>query len=71
MSTIIKRKINNTTYVYEQTSYRDENGKPRNKQKCLGRLDDDGTLITSKRKLPAQITEVKTVTKKFILKEKK
>ena len=69
MTTIIKRKINNTTYVYEQTSYRDKNGNPRNKQICLGKLDDDGILISSKRRLPAQIKEVKTVTKKYILRE--
>lgn len=70
MSTIIKRTINNATYVIEVTSYRDKDGKPRNKQRCLGRLDDDGTLITTKRKLPAEIHEVKTVTQKFIVKAK-
>ena len=67
MSTIIKRKINNATYVIEVTSYRDKEGRPRNRQRCLGKLDDDGVLISSKRKLPAEITEVKTVTKKFIV----
>ncbi len=71
MTAIIKRKINNTIYVYEQKSYRDKNGRPRNKQRCLGKLDDDGVLITSKRRLPAQIKEVKTVTKKFIIREEK
>mgnify|MGYP007101907408 CR=1 FL=1 len=68
MSTIIQRKINNTTYVYEVKSYRDEQGRPRNKQKCLGKLDDDGVLISSKRKLPSKIKEVRTITTKFILK---
>ncbi|MBQ3447025.1 MAG: hypothetical protein IJG37_05215 [Synergistaceae bacterium] len=67
MSTIIKRKINNAIYVYEVTSYRNKEGKPRNKQRCLGRLDDDGVLISSKRKLPAKIKEVKRVSKRFIL----
>lgn len=70
MSTIIKRKINNTTYVYEQISYRDKNGNPRNKQRCLGKLDDDGVLISSGKKLPAEIKEVKKITKKFIVTEK-
>ena len=32
LSTIVTRKINNTTYVYEQTSYRDKNGNPRSKE---------------------------------------
>ena len=67
MSFITKRIINNTTYVYENTSYRDKNGKPRNKQRCLGKLDDDGVLISNKKKLPVQIKEVKTIKKKFIL----
>lgn len=69
MTTIIKHKINNTIYIYEQTSYRDKNGRPRSKQRCLGKLDDDGILISSKSRLPSQIKEVKTVTKKYILKE--
>lgn len=71
MSYIIRRKINSTIYIIMVTSYRDKNGKPRNKQRSLGRLDDDGVLISSKRKLPAVITEVKTVTKKFIIRPKK
>lgn len=67
MSSIIHREINNATYVILSTSYRDKNGKPRTRQKCLGKLDSDGVLISSKRKLPAQITEVKRVSKRFIL----
>ena len=69
MSYIIHRKIKKTTYVIEVTSYRNKEGKPRNKQRCLGKLDDDGVLISSKTKLPAQITEVKKVVKRFIVKE--
>ena len=68
MSYIIQRKVRKAIYVYECTSYRNKEGKPRSKQKYLGRLDSDGVLISSKRKLPVQITEVKTVKKKFILK---
>ncbi|MBQ7155185.1 MAG: hypothetical protein IJR85_06495 [Synergistaceae bacterium] len=67
MSYIIVRKIRNASYVYECTSYRNKEGKPRNKQHCIGKLDSDGVLISSKRKLPVQIKEVKTVTRKFIL----
>ena len=68
MSYIIHRKIKNTTYVIEVTSYRNKEGKPRNKQRCLGKLDEDGVLISSKRKLPAEIKEVKTIRKRFIVK---
>ena len=67
MSSIIQRKINNTTYLIEVTSYRDKDGKPRNKQKCLGKLDVDGILISTKNKLPIQIKEVKIVKKKFVV----
>ncbi len=69
VSYIIRRKIKTTTYVIEVTSYRNKDGKPRNRQRCLGKLDKDGVLISSKRKLPAQIKEVKTIVKKFIVKE--
>lgn len=67
MSYIITRKIRNATYVYECKSYRNKEGRPRNKQHCLGKLDSDGVLITKKRKLPAGIRVVKTVTKHFII----
>ena len=67
MSYIIQRRVKNAIYVYEGRSYRNKQGKPRNKQRYLGRLDEDGTLITRKRKLPAKIKEVKTVTRKFVL----
>ena len=71
MSYIIQRKVKNTIYVYEAKSYRNKQGKPRNKQRYLGKLDKDGVLITKKRKLPAKIKEVKTVTRKFILEDVK
>ena len=67
MSYIIRRKVKNAVYVYECTSYRNKAGKPRSRQKYLGKLDSDGVLITKKRKLPAQIREVKTITRRFIL----
>ena len=71
MSSIIERKINNATYIVESISFRDKKGRPRSKQKCLGRLDDDGVLISSKRKLPAQIKKVRTVKTKYIIEDKK
>ena len=67
MSYIVKRKVKGSIYVYEATSYRNKQGKPRSHQRYLGKLDANGVLITKKRKLPAQIKEVVTVTKKFIL----
>ena len=67
MSIIIKRQIGNSTYAIESTSYRDELGRPRTKQRCLGRIDSDGVLISSKTKLPSVIKEVRKVTRKFIL----
>ena len=70
MSYIIRRKVKNAVYVYECTSYRNKAGKPRSRQKYLGKLDSDGILITKKRKLPAQIREVKIITRRFIFEPK-
>ena len=67
MSYIIQRRVKKAIYVYEGKSYRNKQGKPRNKQRYLGKLDDDGILITRKRKLPAQIKEYKRVTKHIII----
>ena len=67
MSFIIHRKTKNATYIYIVTSYRNKQGKPRNHQKCLGKLNNDGVLISTKKRLPSQIKEVVTITKKFIL----
>ena len=67
MTFIIQRKVKNAIYVYEGRSYRNKKGKPRNKQRYLGKLDEDGILITRKRKLPARIKEYKRVTKHIIL----
>ena len=46
--------INNTTYVYEIQGYRDKNGKVKHKERCLGKLDSDGALITTKRNILIQ-----------------
>lgn len=71
MSFIIKRVINNATYMYEITSYRNEDGKPRNKQRCLGRIGEDGVLIVrkKKRKIPTKVKEIKTTRRKIIFEE--
>ena len=60
MSYIIRRKINNTTYVYEVIGYRDESGKPRNKQKILGKLDADGNVIPSKKRASAEAVSLES-----------
>jgi hypothetical protein len=44
VSFVIKKKIRNYTYVYEVTSYRDENGEPRNKQVPIGKIDAQGEI---------------------------
>ena len=67
MSYILRRRVRKAIYVYECTSYRNKQGKTRSKQHYLGKLDDDGVLISAKKKLPSQIREVKTITKRFIL----
>lgn len=63
MSSIIRKRINNTIYIYEVKSYRDKDKRVRTKWKILGKEDSDGVLIASKKrkKLPAQIIRVKKV----------
>jgi len=39
MSSIVPVKVGKYTYLYESTSYRDENGQPRNKRKSIGKID--------------------------------
>ena len=67
MSSIIRKRINNTIYIYEVKSYRDKDKRVRTKWKILGKEDSDGALIASKKRkiknLPAQIIQVKKVSK--------
>jgi hypothetical protein len=51
VSTTIHRKANGAAYVYSVESYWDKEKKaPRNKQICLGRLNEEtGEIIPSKR----------------------
>ncbi|MDF2543745.1 MAG: transposase, family protein [Herbinix sp.] len=45
-----KNKKNGITYVYESTGYWDTGKKQaRNKRVCIGKLDEDGKLIPSKK----------------------
>jgi len=73
---LVKQRINNTIYVYEQSSHRDkETGKIITKRKICGKLDENQNFIPSKGRtlsnLPAEIIEVMTTTKKFRITEKK
>ena len=72
MAYLKKRIRNNITYLYEIQGYRDKKtGKVRHKERCLGRLDKDGVLITKKRKLPAQVEKVRKIITKFNLRPAK
>lgn len=39
MSSIIKQKVGDKIYLYESVSYRNENGRPRNKRVTIGKID--------------------------------
>jgi hypothetical protein len=41
MGSIIRRKTGKQTYLYESVSYRNEDGKPRNKKKLIGKIDPE------------------------------
>jgi len=70
-----ERVRNNTKYLYEIQGYRDKKtGKVKHKERCLGKIDEDGALITRKRKLPAQVVKVRKIITKFklrVVKKKK
>jgi len=39
MSSIVRQVVGNNVYLYESVSYRNENGKPRNKRALIGKID--------------------------------
>ena len=39
MGSIVPQKVGKYTYLYESFSYRDSDGKPRNKRSTIGKLD--------------------------------
>jgi hypothetical protein len=39
MSSIVKQKVGNHIYMYESTSYRNKDGKPRNIRISIGKID--------------------------------
>ena len=41
MASITKQRIGKYTYLYESTSFRDEQGRPRNKKVKIGKIDQD------------------------------
>ena len=54
---ITRRIVNGITYVYEIISYRNEEGKPRNHQRILGKIDENGNFIPSKKNAPTSSAE--------------
>ena len=60
MSFIRHRKINGIMYAYEVTSYRDENGKKKSHEKCLGRVAEDGQTIIMGKKRKSEENETKS-----------
>ncbi|MBQ9419036.1 MAG: hypothetical protein IJU31_01530 [Synergistaceae bacterium] len=69
MTYLKKRRRNNNIYLYEIQGYRDKDGKVKHKERCVGKIDDDGVLITAKRKIPVKITRVRRITTKLIFRE--
>ena len=51
-----KRNIKGITYLYDQVSYRDENGRPRTRQKLLGKIDPVTGELVPTRKSKSQNT---------------
>ena len=46
MASIIRQKVGNRTYLYESVSYRNADGKPRNRRVPIGKIDPaSGQLI--------------------------
>ena len=65
---IVKKKIKNAIYIYEVKSFRDKHTKKvKTKWIYIGKLDEDGSIITRKRKLPAKLVKV-TKSTQYILK---
>ena len=50
---IITKEVKGHKYLYEVTYHR-ENGKVKTKWKSLGRIDENGELIASKKKIGAK-----------------
>ena len=48
---IITRIRNGKKYLYEETYIGIKDGKRKYKSKCLGRIDENGELIASKKKI--------------------
>ena len=54
MATIIHRMIGKVIYQIEVTTWRDENGKIKSKQVCLGHYDSTGAFVPSRKRLAEQ-----------------
>ena len=67
---LTKQQINNTIYIYEQSSHRDKKtGKVITRRKICGKLDKNNNFIPSKGRtlnnLPAKIIEITKIIKEF------
>ena len=67
---MIHRKVGETTYVYEAIYESIENGKQKYKWKCIGKLDEKGNLIPSKKKTLELPTENQEEVKALAIPEK-
>ena len=43
MSSIVRQRVGDKIYIYESVSYRNEDGKPRNKRVSIGKVDPSVT----------------------------
>ena len=60
MASIIHRMIGKVIYQIEVTTWRDENGKVKSKQICLGHYDSTGAFVPSRKRLAEQSEAEKT-----------
>ena len=72
MSYIIRKKVKNTTYLYEVTYY-NERGKEKRKWSIKGKLDENGELIPSKKKSHdvQEAQEINALVHKFCRRERR
>jgi transposase len=62
MSCIVKSKSGNYTYLYESVSFRNEDGEPRNKRVCIGKVDPKSGHYVFKPEYLERVPEAKKYT---------
>ena len=69
---IVRKVINNATYIYDVKSFRDKKTKKvKTKWTYIGRLNENGSIITKKRKLPARLVKITKSTQYILKRERK